>query len=128
MQRIEDHLKGTDSYKKLGYTIRDLSTETDIPCYLVSQVINQEYDMNFNELINAYRVQYLARVFKTSPDWQSYTLEAMGRMAGFNSRTAFIAAIKKHTGMTPSAFFGRRESDNTEHQIFSNPERMRDVA
>jgi AraC-like DNA-binding protein len=52
----------------------------------------------------------------------------MGRMAGFNSRTAFIAAIKKHTGMTPSAFFGRRESDNTEHQIFSNPERMRVVA
>jgi AraC-like DNA-binding protein len=52
----------------------------------------------------------------------------VGKMAGFNSRTAFIAAIKKHTGMTPSIFFSRRENKKIEHSIFNLPEMVKEVA
>jgi AraC-like DNA-binding protein len=127
-QVIKDHFAETLAFRKQGYAIRDLSNETGIPGYLLSLFINQEYEMNFNELVNAYRVEYLAGLLKTSFNCESYTLEAIGKMAGFNSRTAFIAAIKKYTGMTPSAFFGRKDSETVEYPIFNFPERMRDVA
>ncbi len=125
---IKEHFADSLAFRKRGYTIRDLSNETGIPGYLVSLFINQEYGMNFNELINACRVDYLAGLVKSSFDYEAYTLEAIGKMAGFNSRTAFIAAIKKNTGMTPSAFFGRKDVEVMEYPIFNFPERMRDVA
>jgi AraC-like DNA-binding protein len=127
-QLIKDHFAESLAFRKPGYAIRDLSNETGIPGYLLSFFINQEYGMNFNEMINAYRVEYLIGLLKTSFDWQSYTLEAIGKMAGFNSRTAFIAAIKKYTGMTPSTLFGRRDSEKFEHLVFSFPELARKVA
>ncbi len=127
-QLIKNHFAESLAFRKPGYAIRDLSNETGIPGYLLSLFINQEYGMNFNEMINAYRVEYLSGLLKTSFDCQSYTLEAIGKMAGFNSRTAFIAAIKKYTGMTPSTFFGRRDSGKYEHSVFSFPELARKVA
>jgi AraC-like DNA-binding protein len=127
-QVIKDHFATSFAFRKPGYAIRDLSNETGIPGYLLSLFINQEYGMNFNEMINSCRVEYLTGLLKTSFDCESYTLEAIGKMAGFNSRTAFIAAIKKHTGMTPSTFFGRRESEQYPDLVFSFPELGRKVA
>lgn len=125
---IAEHLSSSLAFRRPGYTIRDLAHETGIPGYMISLFINQEYGMNFNELINAYRVEYLAKVVNSSFDYKTYTLEALGKMAGFNSRTAFIASIKKHTGMTPSAFFGRKQGENVIPVIFKVPELVRDVA
>jgi AraC-like DNA-binding protein len=125
---IAEHLSSSLAFRRPGYTIRDLANETGIPGYMISLFINQEYGMNFNELINAYRVEYLAKVVNSSFDYKTYTLEALGKMAGFNSRTAFIASIKKHTGMTPSAFFGRKQGENVIPVIFKVPELVRDVA
>jgi AraC-like DNA-binding protein len=107
---IENYFNSTLPFRKHGYSIGNLSLETGIPVYQLSSVINQEFGMNFNELINSYRVTYLTNILQDSFDLQSYTLEALGKMAGFSSRTTFIAAIKKHTGMTPSTFFKNKKS------------------
>lgn len=106
-QAIEKHFQDSKPYLKPGYTIRDLSVELNIPAYLLSSFINQEYGKNFNELINDERVDYLEAVIKKSPDHFQFTLEALGQKAGFKSRTAFISAVKKKTGKTPSELFGR---------------------
>jgi AraC-like DNA-binding protein len=44
-------------------------------------------------------------MLQSSPDNYQYTLEALGNMAGFNSRSTFIAAVKKKTGKTPVEYF-----------------------
>jgi AraC-like DNA-binding protein len=92
-------------FLRVGYKIGDLSRELNIPGYLLSAFINQAYGKNFNELINAYRVDYLENMLQSSPENLQYTLEALGNMAGFNSRTAFISAVKKKTGKTPVEHF-----------------------
>jgi AraC-like DNA-binding protein len=127
-QKIEEYFAESLAFRKPGYTIRDLAGETGIPVYLASLFINQEYGMNFNEWINAYRVAYLVSVFKSSADWSSYTLEAVGKMGGFNSRTAFIAAIKRHTGMTPSVLFGKMEGEKAGPSSFRTPGIVRKIA
>jgi AraC-like DNA-binding protein len=54
-------------------------------------------------------VRYIKDVLLQEPGADQYTLEAIGRKAGFNSRGTFIAAVKKQTGQTPSAFLLGRE-------------------
>jgi AraC-like DNA-binding protein len=107
-QKLESHLKDNKPFRKRGYTMADLSKETNIPSYILSAFINQEYGKNFNELVNEYRVNYLVHEMISSVDYSQYTLEALGNLAGFNSRAAFIAAVKKTTGKNPSELFGRR--------------------
>jgi AraC-like DNA-binding protein len=105
---LEDHLRENQPFRRRGYTVANLARELQLPSYLVSAFINQQYGKNFNELINDYRVDFLLEKSKLSDDFESLTLEAIGREAGFNSRAAFIAAVKRKTGKNPSEIFGRR--------------------
>jgi AraC-like DNA-binding protein len=107
-EALEKHFAENMAFRKTGYSIGDLSSELNIPAYQLSAFINQQYAKNFNELVNEHRVDYLVRKSQTSDDFSQYTLEALGKEAGFNSRAAFIAAVKKVTGRTPSEIFGRR--------------------
>lgn len=107
---IENHFKNNKPFLAAGYKIKDLSQELNTPIYLISSFINQEYGKNFNELINDYRVDYITDLLKESPDSQNFTLEAVAKSAGFNSRNTFIGAVKKKSGMTPSNYFSKEIS------------------
>lgn len=108
--RLESHFKTNKPFLKAGYKIKDLSLELDTPIYIVSSFINQEYGMNFNEMVNDFRVDHVAEVLRASADSQRFTLEAIAKSAGFNSRTTFIDAVKKKSGMTPSSYFSKQIS------------------
>ena len=106
--RIKDHFDRNRPFLKQRYSIRDLSGELGIPSYLLSAFINQEYGKNFSEFINDHRVDYLVEMAGKDPNYLlTYTLEVIGQMGGFSSRTAFIAAVKRKTGKTPSDLFGK---------------------
>jgi AraC-like DNA-binding protein len=112
-QIVEDLFGKQKPFIKPGYTIRDMSNETHVPSYQLSAFINQEYGKNFNEFINDHRVDYLREFVFGSSEYSQYTLEGLGNLAGFKSRTAFIAAVKRRTGKPPSEVFGKK---NTETQ------------
>ena len=105
---IANHFKNNKPFIAPGYKIKDLSLELNIPVYLISSFINNEYGMNFNEFINDHRVDYITDIFKESVESQNFTLEAVAQSAGFNSRNTFIAAVKKKSGMTPSSYFSKK--------------------
>lgn len=107
---INRHFSSTHAFTKPGYTIQDLSTELEIPTYQLSAFINQEYGANFNEWINNHRIDYLRELFNSSPEYGNYTMEALGQLAGFKSKTSFVAAVKKKTGQTPSAYFSVQQN------------------
>jgi AraC-like DNA-binding protein len=108
-QAMEKHLQLNKPFLKPGYTVGDLSMETGYPSYLVSLFINQEYGKNFNELVNEYRINYLLGLLRAgSLDMDQYTLEGLGKMGGFNSRAAFISAVKRQCAKTPAQLFGRK--------------------
>lgn len=102
---LETHMHTHEPFRKAGYSLTDLSHELQIPPHQLSAFINQEYAKNFSELINGYRIDYLIRRSMESDDFDQFTLEAISKEAGFNSRATFILAAKKHTGRTPSELF-----------------------
>lgn len=77
---------------------KDLNTNTK---YL-SHIINSEFNQNFINFINEYRIQEVKEnLLKHN---LHFTIEALGQNAGFKSKSSFNAAFKKSTGLTPSAF------------------------
>jgi AraC-like DNA-binding protein len=109
--KLEAFLMDHKPYLKHGYTIANMATDINVPLYQLSVFINQQYGQSFNEFINGYRIQYIKDVLLKEPGADQYTLEAIGRKAGFNSRSTFIGAVKKKTGKTPSAFLNSRNSN-----------------
>lgn len=103
MERINVHFEKEKAYLKKGYSVRKLADETDIPYTYLSQVINQEYGLNFNELVNKFRIEY-AKKLLLEPDAHLYTFEALADRAGFSSRTTFSRAFSRFAGCTPTEF------------------------
>ena len=104
---LEMHLEHSKPFLKQSYSIHDLSEETGIPLHHLTALLNKGYHDRFNDFINKHRLKYLLNNFK--PDWERLTLEGIGREVGFNSRTTFYNAIKKNTGLSPSAFFENKK-------------------
>ena len=67
----------------------------------VSQAINEGAGVNFFDFVNRYRVDEAKRQLGTEDAGNNL---AIAMASGFNSKTAFYSAFKKHTGMTPSEF------------------------
>lgn len=69
----------------------------------LSRTINSELNTSFSMYINGFRVEE-AKVYLSNPDFENYTLTAIGLEAGFNSKSTFYSTFKKFTGITPLQF------------------------
>ena len=91
----------TQIYKKNDLRLSELAETVGINPHHLSQLINEQYEKNFYEFINNYRVVSAANSLKLS-DQPSITQIAFE--SGFNNRVSFNNAFKKEMGMTPSQF------------------------
>ena len=62
-----------------------------------------KYNMSFSNLINKSRVDYFIELVK-SPKFRHYSIDALAKEAGFNSRHHLYKPFKKFHGGTPSDF------------------------
>lgn len=83
--------------------IGDVSTELNIHPKLVSFLLNQFYDQNFNDFVNSYRIQYVIEMMKNG-ELKDFTLHGLGSKAGFANKTSFINAFKKSQNCTPTQY------------------------
>lgn len=103
LEKVKETLETTNGFRYAGYSIHDLSRDSGIPVYLLSPVINHNYGDNFNNFINERRIIYFISLLR-DPVNRRLTLEALSRDAGFTSRSTFINAFRKRTGVTPSQY------------------------
>ena len=68
---------------------------------LLSKVINTGCGQNFNDFVNAYRVQEAQRLL-ADPRFAHYSLVGVALESGFNSRSTFNRVFKKMRGHAPS--------------------------
>ena len=100
---ILDYFETKKPYLKKGLNISKLAVEINIPTRLISFIINQHFEMRFNEFINKYRVSYIKE--KINEKYlDSFTLNSLASEAGFSNLTTFIAAFKKIENCTPSEY------------------------
>ena len=90
-------------YLNPDITLKNLSELIGEQPHILSQVINENFNQNYYEFINSYRIEEAKRLLKET-EYKNYTLTAIGFEAGFNSKSAFYAAFKKSTGSTPAKY------------------------
>lgn len=84
-------------------SLQDASRVINVPPKELSQVINEKTLLNFNDHINFYRIEEAKHIL-ASDEVNRMTIDAIALKAGFNSKSPFYQAFKKHTGMTPKQF------------------------
>lgn len=84
-------------------TLAKLASKLSMSAHHLSQIINERLKQNFFDFVNTYRVEEAKRKL-IDPAKKHYSLLAIAEEVGFNSKSAFNAAFKKQTNMTPSEF------------------------
>ncbi len=98
------HLMDHDKiYLTKELNINDIASKLEVQAYIVSQLINQEFNLSFFNFINTYRITFAAEAIRHGI-LRSTTLEGLAFDAGFNSKSTFNRAFKKKMGCTPKEF------------------------
>lgn len=77
----------------------------------LSLKINQNYNQNFYDLINSYRVKEFQERIKSSSS-QKFSLLGLAYDCGFNSKSTFNNVFKKFTRLTPSQYVKGLKTDS----------------
>lgn len=70
----------------------------------VSQVINERFGCTFSILLGNNRAMEACRRMNDAPTYRRLTIEAISAEMGFKSRTTFLSAFRRVTGLTPSQY------------------------
>jgi len=103
VKRIKDVVKIKKAYLEHSFSLEELAERVDTPKHILSKIINTEFDKNFPDLINSYRLEEAQQLLK-DPEYEHIKIAAIAYGSGFNSLTVFNTKFKKHTGVTPSQF------------------------
>jgi len=74
-----------------------------IPVHHLGYYFKEIKKQHFNDYRNEWRVRH-AKKLMSEGKVDEMTLEAIGKLSGFTSRSAFLVAFKKAEGKTPNAF------------------------
>jgi AraC-like DNA-binding protein len=98
--RLKNAMVDKELYLETELSLRDLSKTIEVRENNISETFNRHFSQNFFDFVNSYRVQKACELLQQS-DMNVLTIALE---VGFNSRSTFNAAFKKHTGETPSQF------------------------
>jgi len=102
--KLDFVLNSKNLFLKKDFVIRDLADETGISVHHLSNLINSEFGLHFQDYINLKRIEYFKDKIN-DPEWKDLSLEGMAWGSGFKSRTTCFRAFIKHTGKSPSEYF-----------------------
>ncbi|WP_406844611.1 helix-turn-helix domain-containing protein [Flavobacterium soyae] len=97
-EKLENIMNDKSLYKNPNLNLQDLAKEINISSHQLSQFLNNNLGKNFTSFVNEFRINEACRIITSS---DKLTLESVGYDVGFNSKSTFFAAFKKHTGTTP---------------------------
>lgn len=106
LEQLEILMNEKKAFQNSTLTLSDVADELETNTKTISTIVNSQFDMNFNDWVNRYRAKEVIRKFEEGQHKQQ-TLLAIALDSGFNSKSTFNRAFKKHTGTTPARYVER---------------------
>ena len=104
--KITQLFEAEDVYKNPNLTLTDLAGLLNTNRNIISKVINQEFKMNFNDFVNRKRAEAVIEMLRNG-EHSNNTFLSIALDCGFNSKTTFNRAFKKHTALTPKQYISK---------------------
>ena len=98
-QQVEDKQGFCDEQ----LTLQRLSEQLGISTQLISQAINGELNISFNDYLNNLRLAHVKKAL-SQPENLKSDIQQLAINSGFNSKATFYRVFKEKVGMTPSAY------------------------
>jgi len=110
LERFEAKELYLSKNSSLNEVAKKLKTNTS---YL-SKLVNAHKGKSFTAYITDLRVNYAIRRLKEDKKFRSYTIDSIAREIGFNRSESFSKAFKNRTGLYPSYYVKRLDSQGVE--------------
>ena len=101
--RLKTYMIEKKPFLNPSLTIQDVSNDIEIPTRELSLLINHKLQQHFFDFINTYRIENAMKILDDATKNKVTILEILYEV-GFNSKSSFNTAFKKHTGVTPTAY------------------------
>lgn len=98
--RLEQAMRAQGLYRDPLLSLSGLAGRIGVTPNHLSQVLNEHLGQSFFDYVNRWRVEEAVARIAASDE----PILAIAYEVGFNSRSTFNAAVKKHAGRPPSAF------------------------
>jgi len=97
-------------YLDAKLSLSGLAQLLEISSNQLSQIINQEAQVNFHDFVNNYRVEEFIQKAKKN---KNFSLLALAFDSGFNSKSSFNTIFKKQKRLTPSQYLSKQVQEGT---------------
>ena len=94
-------------YKNPELSLRMLSDKINVSEIRISETFSQHMQTSFFDFVNEFRVKEACRLLQTT----DVKILAVALDSGFNSRSTFGAAFKKHVNLSPSQYRNQHKSE-----------------
>ncbi|WP_276388948.1 helix-turn-helix domain-containing protein [Eudoraea chungangensis] len=101
--RLNSYIIKEKPFLSPDLTIKELARNLNINTQDLSLLINRHIGKHFFDFINEYRIEMAIKILQNPERKSTHVLEIQYEV-GFNSKSAFHRAFKKHTGKTPKQF------------------------
>ncbi|WP_299668484.1 AraC family transcriptional regulator [uncultured Polaribacter sp.] len=101
--QLTSYMTSKKPYLDASLSIRNLAEQIQMNSRDLSVLINQHLNQHFFDFVNQYRIKEAMKILK-NPSKKEFTVLEILYEVGFNSKSSFNTAFKKHTGYTPTQF------------------------
>ncbi|MEE1945840.1 helix-turn-helix domain-containing protein [Pedobacter sp. KR3-3] len=101
--KLQRYMTEEKPFLNPALTIQDVAKKIKVPVRDLSLLINHKLEQHFYDFINAYRIEVAVDMLKDASKSKVTILEILYEV-GFNSKSSFNTAFKKHTGNTPTSY------------------------
>ncbi|MEM5516950.1 helix-turn-helix domain-containing protein [Henriciella sp. AS95] len=99
--RLKRHMDTEQPYLDPELTLSGLAEQVALTPRELSELLNQSLGLHFFDFVNMYRVEHAKAELLATPKQSVLTVLYA---SGFNSKSSFNTAFRKHVGMTPSEY------------------------
>jgi len=102
-ERIKSIMEEEKPYLQSSFSLQNLAKQLKVQPHHLTQTLNENLGLSFFELAAQHRIAEAQRLLQ-DPATRDLTIEDIAERVGYLSKSAFNAAFKKQTGMTPTAW------------------------
>lgn len=103
VHKIEILMEEEQLYKQPSLTLQKFASDLGISPNVLSRIINEHYKLNYNQLLNEYRLEEVKKKI-SDPAFDKYTILGIAMEAGFNSKSSFNEFFRKRMNMSPNEY------------------------